>query len=94
MCPAGFGETVPAEEHPDGKSCSFILRFKDDRGWTYFVRAGLGGNQFKPFYKKDPEKPAGIGEHAYRNLPWRGTFDGAQADLNKLAQEKGWEVVD
>lgn len=86
MCPAGFGETVPAEEHPDGKQCNFILRFMDSRGWIYFVRSGIGGDTFKTFYRK-PNKP---GDHGCHNLPWRGTFDGAQADLNRLAQEKGW----
>ena len=67
-------------------------QYHDDRGWTYFVRGGLGENQFKAFYRK-PDKKPGMGEHAYRNTPWRETANQAQEDLDKLAQVKGWEVI-
>ena len=82
---------VPGSAHPHDTICDFVVRYRDARGWTYFVRGGLQ-DQYKTFVKKDPTKPAGIGEHAYRGLPWRETFDKAQEDLNRLAQAKGWEV--
>jgi|GEM_PF-3329916 len=39
---------------------------------------------FKTFCKKEPKKPAGIGEHTCRNTPWRDTFEGAQKDLESI----------
>lgn len=83
MCPAEDGKKVDVCE------CGFLNQYQDSRGWTYFVRTGLGLSTFKTFYRK-PGKVPGIGEHGYRNTPWRDRFDQAQADLNKLAQEKGW----
>jgi len=62
-----------------------LIQYVDDRGWTYFVRAGLGENQYKAFYCKPGKRP-----HAYKNLTWRGTPDQAQTDLNALAYAKGW----
>lgn len=69
-----------------------IKQYIDDRGWTYFVRAGIGGNTFKTFYKKDSSKPAGMSEHAYRGTPWRKTEEQARADLDALAQKKSWRM--
>lgn len=65
------------------------IQYMDSRGWTYFVRGGLGENQFKAFYRK-PQKSPGEGEHAYRHTPWRETFHQAQADLDAIALAKGW----
>lgn len=80
----------------DGKSvctpCKFIKQYTDKRGWIYFVRSELGENQYKTFYRK-PGKKVGIGEHAYRNIPWQDSFDKAQMDLCKLAAKKGWAEV-
>gem|GEM_PF-2408987 len=86
ICPAEDGKKVDICE------CNFLNQYQDTRGWTYFVRAGLGLDTFKTFYRKPDSvnKPPGIGEHGYRNTPWRERFDQAQEDLNKLAQKKGW----
>ncbi len=67
-------------------------QYKDDRGWIYFVRGGIGENQYKAFYRR-PEKPKGIGEHGYRNTPWCETFDLAQKNLDALALVKGWKEI-
>lgn len=63
-------------------------RYIDKRNWTYFVRVGLGGNQYKGFYHKPGTNPDG---HACRNLPWRDTLEEAQSDLDALAMKKGWQ---
>lgn len=86
MCPA---DNIQEARVACDNKCDFFLVFEDRRGWTYFVRSGLGKNQFKMFYLK-PGKTSG---HACRNLPWRETFAKAQEDLNALAIRKGWRVV-
>jgi hypothetical protein len=58
----------------------------DSRGWMYRVMSGIGEDRFKARYCK-PDK---AGWHGVKKLPWRETHEGAQADLDKLAQEKGW----
>jgi len=68
-------------------------RYVDNRGWIYFVRAGIGGNTFKTFCKKDPQKPAGMGEHGYRSTPWCETFDHAQKNLDMMAAVNGWKEI-
>lgn len=68
-----------------------LTRYVDDRGWTYFVRPGIGGDCFKTFYKK-PDKTPWPKERAYRNLPWRDTPEAAQRDLDALAYAKGWKL--
>ena len=95
MCPAvssDFQEDICDEQTVFlGKTvgrCDFVAVFKDDRGWTFFVRAGLGENNYKTFYKKPGKNSGG---HGYRNLPWRKTFREAQEDLNQLATKKGWQ---
>lgn len=67
-------------------------QYHDDRGWAYFVRAGLG-EKFKIFYLK-PAKPRNFGEHAYWDTPWRETVNHAQEDLDTLALVKGWKVIE
>lgn len=66
-----------------------MKQYQDSRGWMYFVRGGLGENQFKAFYRKPDKYP-----HAYRNTPWRETADQAQEDLDKLATVKGWKAIE
>lgn len=74
---------------PDGdKPCRFVKQYTDERGWTYFVRSGIGGETFKTFYLK-PGKL--YGGHGWRGAPWRHTFDAAQADLNKIAKQRNWQ---
>lgn len=58
----------------------------DSRGWKYQVMPGIGGNTYKARYQK-----AGSQRWAcYPHLPWRDTPEEAEADLNALAQKKGW----
>ena len=75
---------------PTGK-CDVVNSFTDDRGWIFFVRAGLGESNYKAFYKKPGQNTMG---HGYKSLPWKKTFQEAQQDLNELALKKGWKVVD
>lgn len=37
--------------------------------------------------------PGTSGWISVANLPWRRSFDGAQADLNTMAKKKGWNEV-
>ena len=80
ICPG-----IEGTPHPEPSVCRFVKSYIDDRGWVYFVRAGIGGNTFKTFFKKP-----GKNEHGYKGLPWRDSFDEAQSDLNKMAKTKGW----
>ena len=72
------------------ETCNFVNKFKDERGWLFFVREGLGESNYKTFFKKPGQNSCG---HGYRNLPWRKSFREAQEDLNKLAQKKKWVVA-
>ena len=69
-----------------------MKQYFDPRGHVYFVRAGLGENQFKTFCRK-PDKAPGYGEHAYRTTPWRTTPEEAQKDLDALALREKWKGV-
>lgn len=81
ICPAPGGD----------KPCRFVKRFVDDRGWEYFVRAGLGyPPPYKTFYRK-PGKP--LDGHGWRGTQWQDSFDAAQADLNREAKKRGWKEV-
>lgn len=86
-CKCGWSVEVDDSDKPLGGST-----YKDDRGWTYFVRAGLGLETYKTFYRK-PDKSPGYGEHGYRNTPWRETAGDAQKDLDALALSKKWKEV-
>ena len=61
----------------------------DERGWKYCVMPGLGGDTFKARYLK----PGSTSWKCAASLPWRSSADEAQADLDRMAQEKGWEVA-
>ena len=58
-----------------------------ERGWKYRVMGGIGGGTFKARYQK-PGKSSWKG---LAQLPWRDTFEEAQADLDRLAQTHGWK---
>lgn len=75
--------------HPAPSPCRFVLCYIDDRGWKYKVMGGIGGDRFKARYQK-PDKRGDDGWHGLAAVPWRETFDEAQADLNVLAVKKGW----
>lgn len=65
-------------------------KYIDSRGWKYQVMPGLGESNYKARYQK-PDKNGSDGWHCVRALPWRNTKDEAQADLDRLAKEKGWK---
>lgn len=86
MCPAlstDFKQNVC-------ENCDFVVVWSDERGWSYFVRGGLGEpTPYKAFYKKEWKKNA----HGCRALEYRDSFWAAQADLNRYASRKGWTVI-
>ena len=66
-------------------------KYIDARGWKYKVVRGIGEN-YKARYQK-PEKDDPVsGWKGVATVPWRATFAEAQADLDHLAKERGWEV--
>ena len=68
--------------------------YRDNRGWVFFVRSGLGENTFKAFYAKNVEDyQRNIRCHAVKSLEWRGTENLAQVDLDKYAANKKMEVL-
>ena len=66
-------------------------KYIDDRGWKYRVMSGLGKNSFKARYQR-PEKNGDIGWKGLAAVPWRETREAAQADLDQLAEKKGWKI--
>lgn len=98
MCPNIQSNTqicpgIPGSPHPAESRCRFVRRYIDGRGWKYKVMSGIGENRFKTRYQK-PEKNGDIGWKGLACVPWRGTFDEAQADLNGLARVRGWKEWD
>lgn len=83
-CPALSG---PLDPNPT--LCRFVKSYIDDRGWKYRVRPGIGDDSFKTRYQK-ADKHGLVGWKGFAALPWRSTFDEAQADLNAYAKTKGW----
>lgn len=68
--------------------------YRDNRGWVFFVRSGLGENTFKAFYAKNVEDfQRNIRCHAVKSLEWRGTENLAQVDLDRYAANKKMEVL-
>ena len=84
ICPG-----IPGTLHPSASLCSFVKSYIDSRGWKYKVMSGIGENTFKARYQK-PEKHGSVGWKGLAAVPWRKTFDEAQADLNAYAKKKGW----
>ena len=84
ICPG-----IPGTVHPDPEPCRFVKAYIDNRGWKYCVMAGIGTSSFKARYQK-PEKSGETGWKGVVSLPWRSSFDEAQADLNAYAQERGF----
>lgn len=66
-------------------------KYIDSRGWKYQVMSGLGQDTFKARYQR-PEKHGDVGWKGLAGVPWRKTFEEAQADLDQLAEKKGWQV--
>lgn len=61
----------------------------DGRGWKYRVMPGLGEGAYKARYQKENHHGGG-GWKCVAALPWRGSSEEAQADLDRLAVKKGW----
>ena len=62
----------------------------DERGWKYRVMGGLGADCYKARYQR-PEHSGSTGWKCMKALPWRKTIREAQADLDALAEKKGWK---
>lgn len=72
---------------------SYSKEYVDERGWKYKVMSGIGPNAFKARYQK-PDQDGADGWKSVTTLPWRSTFDEAQADLDRIAQQRGWAERD
>jgi len=88
VCPG-----IPHTLHPNPSPCRFVKYYKDERGWKYKVFSGIGEGAYKARYQK-PEKTGNNGWKGVGALPWRETFDKAQEDLNRYANEKGFTEWD
>ena len=64
-------------------------KYIDSRGWKYQVMSGLGENSFKARYQR-PEKQGDAGWKGVAAVPWRGSREEAQTDLDQMAEKKGW----
>lgn len=64
-------------------------KYIDDRGWRYQVMPSFVENAYKARYQK-PEKHGSVGWKGLATVPWRSTREEAQADLDRLAEAKGW----
>jgi hypothetical protein len=51
---------------------------------------GLRDGSYKARYQNDKHK-GDIGWKGVKSLPWRSTFDMAQAELNLYAKERNWK---
>lgn len=80
---------IPGTPHPSPSPCRFVKAYIDERGWKYKVMSGIGENTFKARYQK-PDKQGSTGWKGLAAVPWRKSFDEAQADLNAHAKKKGW----
>ena len=68
--------------------------YRDNRGWIFFVRSGLGENTFKAFYAKNVEDyQRNIRCHAVKSLEWQSSENLAQVDLDRYATNKKMEVL-
>lgn len=65
-------------------------KYIDSRGWKYQVMSGLGEHCFKAQYQRS-EKHGDVGWRGLAAVPWRGSREEAQADLDLLAEKKGWK---
>ena len=67
--------------------------YQDSRGWRYRVMGGITADSFKARYQK-PEHQGSTGWKGLAAVPWRRTRKEAQADLDALAERKGWQEVE
>lgn len=66
-----------------------MKEYTDKKGYRYFVRGGIG-DTFKTFYTV-PGKAKQRACTIFKD--WRDTAEEAQADLDKVAAERGWTEV-
>ncbi|WP_303189304.1 hypothetical protein [Fusobacterium ulcerans] len=79
---------------PSLMACLEKQAYIDDRGWVFFVRSGIGGNNFKAFYAKNVEDyKAGYRCHAVKSLHWRNSIKDAKTDLDIYAKSKKMKVL-
>ena len=81
---------VPGSMHSSPSPCRFVKAYVDERGWKYKVMSGIGQNTYKARYQKPEKNGPETGWKGLAAVPWRTTFDEAQADLNAYAKKKGW----
>ena len=67
-------------------------KYIDARSWKYKVMSGIGSDCFKARYQQPDKDDSVSGWKGVAAVPWRTTFAEAQADLDRLAKERGWEV--
>ena len=69
--------------------------YQDKRGWIFFVRAGLGENNFKAFYTKTAEDyKSGIRSHGVKSLEYRKSIKEAEMDLKEYAAKHKMKVYE
>ena len=61
-------------------------KYINNRGWRYQVMPGPGKNVFKAWY----QRPGDVSWKGLAAVPWRGSREEAQTDLDQLAEKKGW----
>ena len=83
VCPG-----IPGTPHPHPSPCRFIRWYRDQWGYVFFVRAVSNGKVFRIWVHKPGKSP-----QFWRAGIERSTFDAAQADLNSLAEQCGWQPV-
>lgn len=68
--------------------------YQDKRGWIYFVKCGIGGNQFKGYYAKSiADYQSGMRNKTMKNLSWRDTKEEAEVDLKEYASSRGMVMI-
>ena len=65
-------------------------KYIDQRGWKYQVMSGIGNGAFKARYQK-PDHTGDVGWKGLAAVEWRPTAEEAQADLDRLAEKRGWK---
>lgn len=94
MCPniESSSTTCPGIQgtpHPEETPCRFVKSYIDNRGRIYKVLPGTQTSGFNIRYQKQ-KNDLSSGWFALSAASCRETFDMAQADLNKLAEQKRW----
>jgi len=93
MCPNRNEEDCticpPSHFNKPETPCRFVKSYIDNRRWKYRVMSIIGDGAYITRY----QKPGMQSWKGLDSLPCHQRFDEAQADLNRLAKEKGWEEL-